>query len=110
MPCGGTRTVAHFIVELCWWAAGRHPHDPHAQGISDATARSSVCRFVSDALISKADVKRRLCIRQKEGHHRHRSLSGIHHSRKIHVVVADERLVFEEGTSFGAPVARWGQP
>lgn len=42
--------VAHLIVELCWWAAGRRPNDPHATGISDAAARRAVCRFVADAL------------------------------------------------------------
>ena len=42
--------VAHLIVELCWWAAGRRPNDPHAAGISDAAARRAVCRFVADAL------------------------------------------------------------
>ena len=42
--------VAHLMVELCWWAAGRRPHDPHATGISDATARQSVCRFIADAV------------------------------------------------------------
>jgi AcrR family transcriptional regulator len=44
------RAVAHLIVEVCWWAAGRRPHDPQATGISDATARQAVCRFVADAL------------------------------------------------------------
>src|SRR6266542_5232635 len=43
--------VAHLIVDLCWWAAGRRPNDPHAAAISDATARQAVCRFVADALI-----------------------------------------------------------
>jgi AcrR family transcriptional regulator len=42
--------VAHLIVELCWWAAGRRPNDPHAAGISDAAARRAVCRFVAEAL------------------------------------------------------------
>jgi len=57
-------TVAHVIVELCRWAAGRRPIDPHAQGISDETARSSVCLFVADALVIEgkrsagADTKR----------------------------------------------------
>ena len=41
---------AHLIVELCWWAAGRRPNDPHASAISDATARRTVCRFIADAL------------------------------------------------------------
>jgi AcrR family transcriptional regulator len=44
--------VAHLIVELCWWAAGRRPHDPQASGISDSTARRAVCRFIADALTS----------------------------------------------------------
>jgi AcrR family transcriptional regulator len=44
--------VAHLIVELCSWAAGRRPHDPQASGISDATARRAVCRFIAGALIS----------------------------------------------------------
>src|SRR6266511_5113630 len=43
--------MAHLIVDLCWWAAGRRPNDPHAAAISDATARQVVCRFVADALI-----------------------------------------------------------
>ena len=42
--------VAHFIVELCWWAAGRRPHERYARGISDSTARRTVCRFIADAL------------------------------------------------------------
>jgi AcrR family transcriptional regulator len=44
--------VAHLVVELCWWAAGRRPHDPQASGISDSTARRAVCRFITDALTS----------------------------------------------------------
>jgi len=44
--------VAHLIVELCWWAAGRRPRDPHARGISDATARRAVCDLVADSLTS----------------------------------------------------------
>jgi AcrR family transcriptional regulator len=43
---------AHLIVELCWWAAGRRPNDPHAVAISDSTARRSVCRFISDSLVA----------------------------------------------------------
>jgi AcrR family transcriptional regulator len=46
------QAVAHLIVELCWWAAGRRPNDPQATGISDSTARTTVCRFVADALTS----------------------------------------------------------
>jgi AcrR family transcriptional regulator len=46
--------VAHLIVELCWWAAGRRPNDPHAGNISDATARRTVCRFIADALAPAA--------------------------------------------------------
>lgn len=42
--------VAHLLVELCSWAARRRPNDPHAGGISDATARRTVCRFIADAL------------------------------------------------------------
>src|SRR5512133_2266146 len=42
--------VAHLIVELCWWAAGRRFNDPHAAGISDATARRAVCELIADAL------------------------------------------------------------
>jgi AcrR family transcriptional regulator len=42
--------VAHLFVELCSWAARRRPNDPHADGISDATARRTVCRFIADAL------------------------------------------------------------
>src|SRR5215207_4391521 len=48
--------VAHLIVELCWWAAGRRPNDPHAAAISDSTARQAVCRFIADALVA-SDVK-----------------------------------------------------
>jgi AcrR family transcriptional regulator len=48
--------VAHLFVELCSWAARRRPNDPHAGGISDATARHTVCRFIADALA--ADVAR----------------------------------------------------
>jgi AcrR family transcriptional regulator len=44
--------VAHLIIELCSWAAGRRPHDPQATGISDSTARRAVCRFIADALTS----------------------------------------------------------
>jgi len=44
--------VAHLIVELCWWAAGRRPHERYAPGISDSTARRTVCRFIADALTS----------------------------------------------------------
>jgi AcrR family transcriptional regulator len=43
--------VAHLIVDLCSWAARRRPNDPHASGISDITARRTVCRFVADALV-----------------------------------------------------------
>jgi AcrR family transcriptional regulator len=43
--------MAHLIVELCSWAARRRVNDPHAAGISDATARRAVCRFIADALI-----------------------------------------------------------
>jgi AcrR family transcriptional regulator len=43
--------VAHLIVDLCWWAAGRRPNDQHAAGISEASARRAVCRFVADALV-----------------------------------------------------------
>jgi AcrR family transcriptional regulator len=46
--------VAHLFVELCSWAARRRPNDPHAGGISDATARRSVCRFIADALAPAA--------------------------------------------------------
>jgi len=46
--------VAHLIVELCWWAAGRRPNDPHAAAISDSTARRAVSRFIADALIAPA--------------------------------------------------------
>ena len=42
--------VAHLIVELCWWAAGRRHHDPHATDISDAAARQAACSFVAAAL------------------------------------------------------------
>jgi AcrR family transcriptional regulator len=42
--------VAHLIVELCSWGAGRRPHDAQAAGISDATARRAVCRFIADAV------------------------------------------------------------
>lgn len=45
-------TVARLIVELCSWAADRRHHDPHAGGISDATARRAVCTFVASALAS----------------------------------------------------------
>ena len=45
-------TVAHLIIELCWWGAGRRPHDPQASRISDSTARRAVCRFIADALTS----------------------------------------------------------
>jgi AcrR family transcriptional regulator len=44
--------VAHLIVELCSWAAGRRRHDPQASGISDSIARRAVCRFIADALTS----------------------------------------------------------
>ena len=43
-------TVAHLIVELCWWAAGRRHRDQHATGISDAAARRAACTFVAAAL------------------------------------------------------------
>lgn len=43
--------MSHLIVELCSWAARRRPNDPHAAGISDASARRAVCRFIVDALI-----------------------------------------------------------
>jgi AcrR family transcriptional regulator len=46
--------VAHLFVELCSWAARRRPNDPHAGGISDVTARRTVCRFIADALASDA--------------------------------------------------------
>ena len=46
--------VAHLFVELCSWAARRRPNDPHAGGISDATARRTVCRFIADALARAA--------------------------------------------------------
>lgn len=42
--------VAHVIVDLCWWGAGRRVTDPDAAGISDHLARRTVCRFVADAL------------------------------------------------------------
>jgi AcrR family transcriptional regulator len=48
--------VAHLIVELCWWAAGRRHHDPHSAGISDATARRAVCALIVDALTSERSV------------------------------------------------------
>jgi hypothetical protein len=51
-------TVAHLIVELCWWAAGRRPSDPHATAISDASARRAVCRFAADALVTRAHERR----------------------------------------------------
>jgi AcrR family transcriptional regulator len=44
--------IAHLIVELCWWAAGRRPNDPHAAAISDSTARRVVCRFIAEALVA----------------------------------------------------------
>jgi AcrR family transcriptional regulator len=43
-------TVAHLVVELCWWAAGRRHHDPHATDISDSAARQAACSFVAAAL------------------------------------------------------------
>jgi hypothetical protein len=43
--------TAHLIVELCWWAAGRRPNDPHAAGLSDSTARRAVGRFIANALV-----------------------------------------------------------
>jgi AcrR family transcriptional regulator len=46
--------VAHLIVELCSWAADRRHHDPHAAGISDATARRAVCALVASALARPA--------------------------------------------------------
>jgi AcrR family transcriptional regulator len=46
--------VAHLFVELCSWAARRRPNDPHAGGISDATARHTVCSFIADALAPAA--------------------------------------------------------
>ena len=46
--------VAHLLVELCSWAARRRPNDPHAGGISDGTARCTVCRFIADALAAAA--------------------------------------------------------
>jgi AcrR family transcriptional regulator len=46
--------VAHLFVELCSWAARRRPNDPHAGGISDATARRTVSRFIADALAPAA--------------------------------------------------------
>jgi AcrR family transcriptional regulator len=42
--------VAHVIVDLCWWGAGRRVTDPDTAGISDVVARRTVCRFVADAL------------------------------------------------------------
>jgi AcrR family transcriptional regulator len=42
--------VAHLFVELCSWASRRRPNDAHAGGISDASARRTVCRFIADAL------------------------------------------------------------
>jgi AcrR family transcriptional regulator len=44
--------MSHLIVELCSWAARRRPNDPHAAGISDASARRAVCRFIADALVA----------------------------------------------------------
>ena len=46
------QAVAHLIVELCSWAAGRRPHDPDATQISDAVARQAVCRFAANALLA----------------------------------------------------------
>jgi len=46
-----SEAFAHLLVELCWWAAGARPNDPHAAHISDATARRTVCGFIADALI-----------------------------------------------------------
>jgi AcrR family transcriptional regulator len=48
---GEPEAVAHLIVELCWWAAGRRPNDPDAARISDPTARRAVCRFIANALV-----------------------------------------------------------
>jgi len=45
------QAMSHLIVELCSWAARRRPNDPHAAGISEASARQAVCRFVVDALV-----------------------------------------------------------
>jgi hypothetical protein len=42
--------VAHLILDLCWWGAGRRPNDPDAAGVSDAAARAAVCALVADAL------------------------------------------------------------
>ena len=41
---------AQIIVDVCWWAAGRRPIDPHANWITDAAARKAVCAFVASAL------------------------------------------------------------
>jgi hypothetical protein len=46
------QAVAHLLVELCSWAAGRRPHDPEAAQISDAVARQAACRFAANALLS----------------------------------------------------------
>ena len=48
------QAVAHLIVELCSWAAGRRPHDPEAAQISDAVARQTVCGFTTNALLAPA--------------------------------------------------------
>ncbi len=42
--------AAHVLIELCWWAAGRRQSDPHATGISDETARATVCSLAAAAL------------------------------------------------------------
>jgi AcrR family transcriptional regulator len=41
---------AHLLVDLCWWAAGRRPVDPHADWITDLAARRAICDFASSAL------------------------------------------------------------
>jgi AcrR family transcriptional regulator len=46
--------ISHLIVELCSWAARRRPNDPHAGGISDASARRAVCRFVGQVARQQA--------------------------------------------------------
>ena len=42
--------ASHLIVELCWWAAGRRPVDPHARWITETAARDAVRDFVAAAL------------------------------------------------------------